>query len=120
MPVIVDPDNDVVATLLRSLPAGSQGVATMDRVRAWLAQHGDEYVVVLGPNVPIKDALALCDGLRTTRPTVSVVLVRDELTTQVLTSAMQAGARDVIPSGAPEAVSAAVTRAYQLYVALRG
>lgn len=120
MPVIVDPDNDIVATLLRSLPAGSQGVATMDRVRAWLAQHSDEYVVVLGPNVPTKDALALCDGLRTTRPTVSVVLVRDELTTEVLTSAMQAGARDVIPSGAPEAVSAAVTRAYQLYVALRG
>lgn len=120
MPVIVDPDNDVVATLLRSLPAGSQGVATMDRVRAWLAQHHDEYVVVLGPNVPLQDALALCDGLRTTRPTVSAVLVRDELTTEVLTSAMQAGARDVIPSGAPESVSAAVTRAYQLYVALRG
>ena len=120
MPVIVDPDNDVVASLLRSLPAGSQGVATMDRVRAWLVQHSDEYVVVLGPNVPIHDALALCDGLRTTRPTVSVVLVRDELTTEVLTAAMQAGARDVIPSGAPEAVSAAVTRAYQLYVALRG
>jgi pilus assembly protein CpaE len=33
---------------------------------------------------------------------------------------MQAGARDVIPSGSPEAVSAAVTRAYQLFVALRG
>jgi pilus assembly protein CpaE len=120
MPVIVDPDQDVVAGLLRSLPAGSQGVATMDRARAWLAQHHDEYVVVLGPTVAVSEALALCDHLRTTRPTVSVVLIREELTTEVLTAAMQAGARDVIPSGSAEAVTAAVTRAYQLYVALRG
>ena len=120
MPVIVDPDQDVVAALLRSLPAGSQGVAIVDRARAWLAQHLDEYVVVLGPNVAISEALALCDNLRTNRPTVSVVLIRDELTTEVLTAAMQAGARDVIPSGSPEAVSAAVTRAYQLFSALRG
>jgi pilus assembly protein CpaE len=120
MPVIVDHDSDTVTALLRSLPAGSQGVATMDRVRAWLAQHHDEYVVVLGPAVAVAEALALCDHLRTTRPTVSVVLIRDELTTDVLTAAMQAGARDVIPSGSPEAVTAAVTRAYQLFVALRG
>jgi pilus assembly protein CpaE len=120
MPVIVDSNQDVVSVLLHSLPAGSQGVATMDRVRAWLNQRPDEYVVVLGPTVAITEALALCDQLRTNRPTVSVVLVREELTTEVLTAAMQAGARDVIPSGSPEAVSAAVTRAYQLFVALRG
>jgi pilus assembly protein CpaE len=120
VPVIVDHDQDTVASLLRSLPAGSQGVASMDRMRAWLAQHQDEYVVVLGPTVATADALALCDHLRTNRPTVSVVLVRDELTTEVLTAAMQAGARDVIPNGSPDAVSAAVTRAYELFMALRG
>jgi len=120
MPVIVDHDQDVVATLLRALPAGSQGVASMDRVRAWLAQHHDEYVVVVGPTVGVSEALALCDHLRTIRPTVSVVLIRDELTTEVLTAAMQAGARDVLQAGSLEAVSAAVTRAYQLFIALRG
>jgi pilus assembly protein CpaE len=92
----------------------------MDRARAWLEQHRDEYVVVLGPNVDGAEALALCDLLRSTRPTVSVVLIRDELTTEVLTAAMQAGARDVIPSGSLEAVSAAVGRASQLNTALRG
>ncbi|MFT4264880.1 MAG: AAA family ATPase [Nocardioides sp.] len=120
MPVLVEPDHDVVDVLLRALPAGSQGVATMDRARAWLEQHSDEYVVVLGPHVPLPEALALCDTLRTSRPTVSVVLVRDELTTEVLTRAMQSGARDVIPSGSSEAVSSAVARAFQLYSALRG
>jgi pilus assembly protein CpaE len=120
MPVIIDHDQDVVATLLRSLPAGSQGVASMDRVGAWLAQHQDEYVVVIGPTVAATEAFMLCEHLRTARPTVSPVLVRDDLTTDVLTAAMQAGARDVIPSGSPDAVSAAVTRAYQLFLALRG
>ena len=120
MPVIVDPAPDVVSALLHSLPAGAQGVATTDRAHAWLAQHPDEYVAVVGPTVPLAEALALCDALRISHPTVSVVLVRDELTTEVLSSAMQAGARDVIPAGSPEAVSAAVTRAYQLFVALRG
>ncbi|SFC06159.1 pilus assembly protein CpaE [Nocardioides terrae] len=120
MPVIVDQDQDVVAALLRSLPAGSQGVASVDRMRAWLAQHEDEYVVVLGPTVEVPDALALCDYLRTAHPTLSVVLVRYEMTTEVLAAAMQAGARDVVPGESPEALSAAVTRAYQLFVALRG
>lgn len=120
MPVIVDPDHEVVSTLLRALPAGSQTVASVDGARAWLAQHPEEYVVVLGPSVALAEALALCDQLRTGRPTVSVVLIREELTTEVLTAAMQAGARDVIPSGSPEAASAAVTRAHQLHVALRG
>lgn len=120
MPVIVEPDQDVVAVLLRSLPPGSQSVTTLDRARAWLTQHPDEYIVVVGPGVGTPDALALCDTLRTNHPTVSVALVREQLTTEVLTAAMQAGARDVIPSGSPDALAAAVTRAYELHVALRG
>jgi pilus assembly protein CpaE len=120
MPVVVDPDQNAVADLLRTLPAGSHGVAAVDRMHAWLSQHSDEYVVVLGPSVPLAEAYEICDNLRTTKPTVSVMLVRDELTTDVLTGAMHAGARDVVPISSPEAVSAAVTRAYQLYMALRG
>lgn len=120
MPVLVEPDHNAVNVLLRALPSGAQGVATMERARAWLDQHSEEYVVVLGPSVLLEEALVLCELLRTTRPTVSVVLVRDELTTDVLTSAMQAGARDVIPSGSLEAVNTAVTRAHQLHAALHG
>ncbi len=120
MPVVVDPENAAVSSLLAGLPTGAQGVLSVDRMHAWLAQHADEYVVVLGPTVTASEALALCDQLRTARPTVSVVLIRDELTTEVLTAAMQAGARDVIPSGSLETLTAAVTRAHQLFVALRG
>jgi pilus assembly protein CpaE len=120
MPIVVEPEHEAASGLLRSLPNATQAVASLERMRAWLTQHHDEYVVVLGPHVPYDDALSACDGLRTSHPAVSVVLVRTELTTQVLTQAMAAGAREVVPAGSPEAVAAAVTRAQQLFAALRG
>ncbi len=51
MPVVVDPDPMVVETLLASMPAGSHGVESVDRLNAWLSAHADEYVVVLGPTL---------------------------------------------------------------------
>ncbi|WP_228942154.1 AAA family ATPase [Nocardioides sp. Leaf374] len=120
MPVVVDPDPAVLAALLPALPAGSQALDTTDRMAAWLAQHHDEYVVVLGPGLKLVDALDVCEQLRTSRPTVSVVLVLGELDTTMLTQAMKAGARDVVPEGDLESLTSAVARAHQLFVALRG
>ena len=120
MPVLVEPDGPSVAALLKALPTGSQGVASTERMSAWLDQHSDEYVVVLGPGLPLDDAVRACEDLRTARPTISVVLVRDTLDTTVLTQAMKAGARDVVPASDLDAIVAAVARAHQLYTALRG
>ncbi|MFA6300621.1 MAG: AAA family ATPase [Nocardioides sp.] len=120
MPVLVEPDGPSVTTLLKALPAGSQAVASSERMTAWLDQHSEEYVVVLGPGLPLGEAVSVCEELRTTRPTISVVLVREALDTAVLTQAMKAGARDVVPAGDLEAVSGAVGRAHQLFTALRG
>lgn len=120
MPVVVDPDTPTVTVLLTSLPPGAHGVVSLDRMTAWLHQHTDEYVVVLGPGLDLDEALGACEQLRTTRPTISVVLVRDDVDAIALTRAIKAGARDVVALDDPEAVEAAVTRAQELYVALRG
>jgi len=120
MPVLVEPDPTEVDALLKAMPVGSQAVASADRMHAWLDQHHDEYVVVLGPTPTLEEAETVCARLRTARPTVSVVLVRDTLTTEVLTRAMKAGARDVVAANDPDAVVEAVERARQLFVALRG
>jgi pilus assembly protein CpaE len=120
MPVVVDPDNTTITSLLTALPAGSHGVVSADRMRAWLDQHHDEYVVVLGPHLPLDEAVGVCENLRIARPTVSVVLVREQVDTHTLTRAMQAGAREVVEDGDLEDISAAVRRAHQLFVALRG
>src|SRR5688500_383949 len=120
MPVLVEPDSNQVDALLKAMPAGSQAVASADRMHAWLDQHQDEYVVVIGSTPTLEEAETVCARLRTAHPTVSVVLVRETLTTEVLTRAMKAGARDVVAANDPDAVVDAVERARQLFLALRG
>ena len=75
---------------------------------------------MLGPQVELTAALALADGMRLSRPSTSVVLVRDEVDAMVMRDAMHAGIRDVVPLKDTDSIRAAVDRAYQLYVALRG
>ena len=120
MPVVVEPDAPTVASLLKAMPPGSHGVNAPDRMKAWLEQHQDEYVVVLGPHLGTDVALAVCEELRTSRPTVSVVLVVGVLDTSVLARAMKAGARDVVQADDLEAVQTAIRQAHQLFEALRG
>ncbi|WP_435769330.1 AAA family ATPase [Nocardioides sp. SYSU DS0651] len=121
MPVLVEQEAALVESLLRAMPAGAHAVPTLDRVHAWLEQHPDEYAVVLGESVPLETALVTSEDLRIRRPTVSVVLVRDQFDTDVLTKAMQAGVRDVVvTSDDDKSLTKAVERAQQLYEALRG
>lgn len=120
MPVVADSETSAVTALLAGMPAGSQGVDSIDRAKAWLGQHVDEYVAVLGPHLDLDDCLKLCEDLRTSKPTVSVVLVRDTLDTTVLAHAMKAGARDVVAVDDAPALREAVDRARELWTALRG
>ncbi|MGH3335070.1 MAG: hypothetical protein ACRDOZ_04550, partial [Nocardioides sp.] len=108
MPVVVDQDAETLALLLKAVPSGGHGIEFPDRLQAWLANRPEEYVVVLGPHVAVAEALAVADGLRLSRPATSVVLVRDEVDAMVLREAMQAGVRDVVPAGDPDAITDAV------------
>ncbi|WP_183098607.1 AAA family ATPase [Nocardioides pelophilus] len=120
MPVLVETDTGVVPLLLRAMPAGSHAVGAADRMYAWLDQHGDEYVVALGPSLPLELALSFAEDLRIAKPTVSVVLLRDTFDTEALTRAMHAGVRDVVSVDDEKGLTKAVERAHQLYLALRG
>ena len=80
----------------------------------------EELSAVLGPDLELDDALKIAEDLRTTKPTVSVVLVVAALDTQVLTRAMKAGARDVVQADDIGAIAESIKQAHQLFVALRG
>jgi len=95
-------------------------VDSTEALSAWLRNRSEEYVVVLGPNVSLDQALEVAEGMRIDRPTTSTVLVRDQVDTEVLTRAMHSGMREVVVDGDTLALSSAIERAYQLYVALRG
>lgn len=121
MPVIVEADSASIPVLLAAMPTGSHSVAAIDRMYAWLDQHPDEYVAVLGPSLPLDAALECAEELRIKRPTVSVVLVREQLDTDVLARCMHAGVRDVVVASPDDkALTKAVERAHQLFQALRG
>src|SRR5919107_1061839 len=120
MPVIVDPDSTTARRLLGALPPGCQSVDTTERLLPWLAQHPEEYVVVLGPNISFGDGVTVCESLRTSRPATSVVFVRPALDTALLARAMQAGAREVVAMDDLHLIAGAVSRAHQFSQALRG
>src|SRR4051794_5177486 len=105
MPVVVDEDSETLSLLLKAVPSGGHGIELPGRLEAWLANRPEEYVVVLGPHINVAEALALADGMRLTRPATSVVLVRDDVDAMVLREAMQAGVRDVVPSGDLDAIT---------------
>lgn len=120
MPVVVDPDPAAAEKLLAALPPGAHSVPSPDRLLAWLGVRSEEYVVLLGPTLPLEEALSVCETLRTARPTTSVLLVRSLVDTEVLGRAMHAGAREVLALDDLPALEAAVGRAYELWTALRG
>jgi pilus assembly protein CpaE len=120
MPIVVDPDPMIVETLLASMPAGAHGVESVDRLNAWLSSHSDEYVVVLGPTLTDEESVITCEMLRTAAPAISTIITREELTGDLLAAAMRAGARDVVLHYDTESLGAALQRAFELFVALRG
>jgi pilus assembly protein CpaE len=73
-----------------------------------------ETLVVIGPEIPVDDALRFAAALRLTRPAVGVVLVREQVGVDVLTWALQAGVREVVPGGDLAALAAACQRSREV------
>src|SRR3954463_15310102 len=115
MPIVVDPDSGAVAALLAALPSTAQpsahGVPNGDRLLRWLDEHPTEDVVVVGPTIPVEEALLLCEGLRVSRPALSLVLVRERLEAAMLTRAMASGVREVVAFGDTPGLLGSVGRA---------
>lgn len=95
-------------TLLTSVPE----VATTLQV-----QHGPR-TVVLGPEVPLSDALALAERFRLSRPEVGFVLQRVTVDAPVLAEALRAGIREVVASDDADGLVEAVRRSDELGAAL--
>lgn len=120
MPILLGADAQTAAHLMTVLPAGSTVADSAERLLQWLDTNPDEYAVLIGPSVGTADAMALAERLRTTVPTTTVVLLRHEVDAEVLTQAMHAGVREVVPAQDLAQVGGAIQRAHALAVALRG
>lgn len=62
-----------------------------------LAERAAEQLVVLGPGVELREALAIAAEYRVSRPALGVVLIRVTVDLVLLNEALRAGVREVVP-----------------------
>ena len=97
MPVICESDESVARRLAAGFREHGRAVPNLHATADALAALPDEMVVVIGPSIDLSGALAFAAARRADRPEVGIVLVRRQLDVSVLSEAMRAGIREVIP-----------------------
>lgn len=97
MPIICEPDESTARRLAAGFREHGLAVRGLSEVSNALAARPDELVILLGPNVDIREALQYATALRLNRPAIGIVLVREQLGVEVLAEAMRAGVREVVP-----------------------
>jgi MinD-like ATPase involved in chromosome partitioning or flagellar assembly len=113
MTILCDPNAE--AAEMKSAPDGALRYAANLRDTARLLDDDQaELLVVIGPNVPSGEALRFAEALRPVRPAAGVVLVRSQLDVTMLTEALRAGVREVVPAGDQGALAAACRRSLEV------
>src|SRR3954470_5548625 len=118
MTTIVESQPSSAELFVGAIGADSEVVSSIDALRHHLEHRPDEFAVVLGPGVDLKAAVNLADGLRVTRPALSVILLRPRVDAGVLTEALRSGMREVLEDRDLTGLSLAVRRAANLHRAL--
>ncbi len=117
MTTIVERDA-AIAHRFSDAAGAAEYVDSIEQVKLHLANRPQEFVVILGPSVPLAAAVSLASTLRVTRPSLGVILVRDVVDTTVLAEALRAGMREVIPQTDLSAIAPAVQRSRTLHEAM--
>lgn len=79
-----------------------------------LSSDPSELLVIIGPTVPVDEALRFAEALRPVRPAAGVVLIRARVDVGILTEALRAGVREVVQAGDQAALSAACQRSREV------
>ncbi len=117
MTTIVERDA-AIAHRFSDAAGAAEYVDSIEQVKLHLDNRPQEFVVILGPSVPLAAAVSLASTLRVTRPALGVILVRDVVDTTVLAEALRAGMREVIPQTDLSAIAPAVQRSRTLHEAM--
>lgn len=120
MPVLVESDATKALTISTNLPPGSQTLPRIDELDGYLAARHDEYAIILGPSVPMAQAMALAERLRLDRPSTSVLLVRKMLATDIFAPAMHSGISAVVALADLPGLNRSLDTARQTWEAITG
>jgi pilus assembly protein CpaE len=121
--ILVDPDARFQARVSEQLGRGGDltVVDNLARLDSAMVRAGRVDALILGPNLSTEDAFATARRLQTTAADVSVLLISQSLSAEVLQRALRNGVRDVLPSSfTASQLSEAVSRAESLAAEIRG
>ena len=119
MTVLLEPDVLARDSLRDAIGGGVVPVRTLEELHEQLRADTDISVVVLGPTISLGPALEFSERMRTSNPTLGVLLVRRRIDATVLTQAIRSGIREVVGERDLLGLGEAVGRAHALTTALR-
>jgi pilus assembly protein CpaE len=107
--IVVDADQAVRSRLAMQLGTRAEPIESIAQLSA--DRSTTAFVLVLGPSCATASGLAELAGTIQSRPNIGTVLVTDELSTDLLQTALRAGVKDVLAAPVDtEQLSAAVDR----------
>lgn len=110
MTAIVEPDQAQLS-ILQAMLHGSVACTTLEDLGAHLGVSSHEFAVVVGPSIPIEDATTFAQWARVNRPDLGVILLRHEVNSAALSTALRSGMREVVDARDLAGVTTAVQRA---------
>jgi Flp pilus assembly CpaE family ATPase len=113
MPILCEPAA-TAGNLLLSIGGNVRAADSLQAVAQLLDADHAETLVVIGPDMPIGDALNFASSLRLSRPAVGVILARSHVDVALLTHALRAGVREVVSADDSAALAAACRRSYEI------
>lgn len=106
--------------LASSIGGEMRGADSLQQAAQMLEGDPAETLVVIGPDAPINDVLSFAASVRMARPAVGVILERHQVDVNMLTHALRAGIREVVPAGDQGALTAACERSREVSRRLAG
>lgn len=99
---------------LRSIGGDVHVADSLHLAAQLLDEDPAETLVVIGPETPVNDTLGFTASLRMSRPAVGVIMTRERVDVTLLSAALKAGVREVIPVGDLAALAAACRRSREV------
>ncbi len=114
MPILCEPAARSAGGLAASIGGEIRTADSLQAVAQMLETDPAENLVVIGPETPLSEALNFASTLRLIRPATGVILTREQVDVPLLTLALRAGVREVVPVGDHAALTAACRRSYEV------
>ncbi|MBT8225638.1 MAG: P-loop NTPase [Dactylosporangium sp.] len=110
MTLFYEPGIDRAAELGEALGEEFRGATSFAELTQFVVTDRNVQLVVLGPGVSLHEALAFTGQQRLIRPTLGVVLLRDQLDVAALAEAIRVGVREVVDAGDANGIRTACIR----------